>query len=595
VSAFGDGRPLLSGIVVGGTYRTIPWADYPGIYEVIPVVSRASGSTDVLRLNKWFFVVCWGAMLLALPLFFYAVSGSLLVAVLAPLLVRWRFDFVADSDLYWVPVWTALVCLPALMLLARARRIHAGALAGVLVVASFGDSIRAPTGIVALVVALVLVLRSHDTRARRAALCAVALVSYLSLTTIVPTGLRAYRDHALHGRVTAEAPRTVWHTLYLGFGYLPNRYGIHYSDLVAYDAAREARPGVALYGPEYSVTLRTLVWRVVREDPGLVADDFWSKLQVTARDGLHRFGSILFLVPVLLLLGRREHRRRLVIAGVGVVAALTQPLVAIPLTEYELAFFGALGLLWLVALLSLVELGEEAVRARLQGRRPALATRRPELLLPSLSVGALLGVLAVAAFAPPTARGRAAREKPAPAGALLLPSHPPVSFNQLEHFDLAAAQRDSRLEFEPGSSRRALPGRLRVRTTRLASGYQLLTPATELAPGAYAAVLRGNIATGGLAIGALDVRRDAWLQTAVYFEGQRGLGRRPMYVGFTLRRPTRVRLILANAHPAGRSTWTLKTLALSRLRCGRRTPELCLARLQLVGEVRRERSLVRLG
>src|SRR5689334_7949844 len=126
--------------------RPVGVTDDQGIYVVLPLLGKLTGSTDPAQLMEWFFIGCFAVLFAVYPLLFYELFGSVAVALLAPLGVYWKFRFTQHEDVYFISAWCMLLCLPGLMLAYRwwqGRRLRAVALLVVLMlVASFATAIR---------------------------------------------------------------------------------------------------------------------------------------------------------------------------------------------------------------------------------------------------------------------------------------------------------------------------------------------------------------------------------------------------------------------------------------------------------------------
>jgi hypothetical protein len=101
-----------------------------------------------------------------------------------------------------------------------------------------------------------------------------------------------------------------------------------------------------------------------------------------------------------------------------------------------------------------------------------------------------------------------------------------------------------------------------VVTGRNKYGYELVTKLT-LVPGPYLFRVEGDVASGGMLLGALDARRNAWIAQRFYWYGQRR-SRGAMAVPFVLRRSGEVELVLSNwaALKPAESRWILRRLEL---------------------------------
>lgn len=136
------------------------------------------------------------------------------------------------------------------------------------------DHVRVGAGTAVLLFAGgTLLLHRELSRGARAALVAVllagAMVPHLFFRSVV-----AERDAYIARAAPAYRPPAVgnpmWHSLYIGLGYVPNRHGIEYRDEVAIARVRAVAPHAAYLSPEYTRVLRDEVLRLAREEPGFV-------------------------------------------------------------------------------------------------------------------------------------------------------------------------------------------------------------------------------------------------------------------------------------------------------------------------------------
>ena len=70
----------------------------------------------------------------------------------------------------------------------------------------------------------------------------------------------------------------MWHSVYIGLGYLPNDLGIRYRDDFAIAKVNELAPDSGYLTPQYEAVLRGEVARVAREHPGFVLRTVVAKL-----------------------------------------------------------------------------------------------------------------------------------------------------------------------------------------------------------------------------------------------------------------------------------------------------------------------------
>ncbi len=103
------------------------------------------------------------------------------------------------------------------------------------------------------------------------------------------------------------------------------------------------------------------------------------------------------------------------------------------------------------------------------------------------------------------------------------------------------------------------------RTTRPQWSYQLVSPEVTLAPGSYTAFMQGRVLRGGVDLGVLDARQDAWIEQRFYWFGQVGFDRRWMATPFRVERKGPVKVILSNWVPEDRvSEWQIGEIQIVR-------------------------------
>ena len=380
-----------------------PDADYPGLYVYVPVLSRITGETDPHVLNRWFFLGTWTLLVGVLPLLALLAFDSLLAALLAPGLILWKFGFVIGRDYYWIQAWGVIVCLLGLFAIERrwSRRWAAPALTVVLLAGSFADSIRFGSGLAAFIGTLVVVYLRESGWLRRAVLAGVAVVAYLAISVGAMHALTSYRNQIAPHAAQTERPRSTWHSAYIGLGWFPhNPYGIRYDDGDGYRAAARDSPNVKPNTAQYNRVIRRLYFRFVRDHPGYVARVSWAKAQVITRAGLDVFWPALLLAPIVGLLGRERRRRRLQLglSAIAVVLGAVPPVLVIPRLTYGQGFLGALGLVWLVAILGVAAVVEQSAAER--SWRTLLPARRE--LVSLAAVGAAAAMLLLLRFTPVT-------------------------------------------------------------------------------------------------------------------------------------------------------------------------------------------------
>jgi hypothetical protein len=408
------GPPLLaSALPYEKSWRTTPaqsyhsaaYTDDPGLYLYVPVAAEVVGVDDPRILVKGLALASFALLALLYPLVFYELFGSVAAGVLAPLLLG-AFTFLANSDIYWVAGWCPLLCLPVLFLVATRpwTRWSVAACVAIGLVASYAGSIRAQAGLGVAIATLGVVVFRAPTWGRRVAVAALVILAYLSIRPALFRGLEAYRDHEIAAYIDThpawenvdDSGHPFWHSAYIGLGYLPNRWGIVWSDSNAAAAVRRVDPNAVFLSPRYSAILRDLYFDIVRDDPGLVVHTYAAKAAVELNDALRRFLPGLAVLPALLLVGRR--RRLLRVASLltvpTVLIQFAPPVLTLP-GVYGVGFMTGVGLLAMLGCCGAAAAVEDAVRER-TGVRAALRSSSRRRLWVAASIALLLVVVAVA-------------------------------------------------------------------------------------------------------------------------------------------------------------------------------------------------------
>jgi hypothetical protein len=249
-------------------------------------------------------------------------------------------------------------------------------------VASFASSIRLHAGLPILVGALVVLLFRHSSWLRTLTWAGVVVLAYLSVHPFGLQAVRTYRDHVVgDASLSAHRPTShpIWHNMYIGLGYRPNRYGITWDDSVAYATVRRLSPRARFVSAEYERTLRDEYFRIAREDPRLVIDNLTSKLEVIVKEAAARIGALVLLIPLSLFVGSATHtmRRYLLVVTPAVALGAVPPLLTLPLLGDQMSWLGAWAFLWLLAAGWLLTTVPRDILRRLETRRPPGPAEEP--------------------------------------------------------------------------------------------------------------------------------------------------------------------------------------------------------------------------
>lgn len=340
------------------SYFAAGFSDDPGIYVYLPEAGHVLGVSNPLTLLKWFSYGSFALLIAFYPLLFYELFGSIAAAIFAPVGPT-AFAFGANSDIYWIAAWCALAVLPVLMLVVarRWRGWSAAACIAAGVVASYASSIRSEAGLGVAIAALGVVLLHAPEWRRRLLVGAAVVLAYLSIRPLTINALQAYRDHEIRAYIrthsiwheSSSTGHPFWHSAYIGLGYLPNRWGIFWSDASAADYVHRVDPKAPYLSARYSSILEHRYFTILREDPGFVLRTYAKKAAIELNQALGHFVLGLILLPPLLLFGSRRRllRRWVLIVLPTLVIGFLPPVLTLP-GVYGLGFIGAVGLLALL-------------------------------------------------------------------------------------------------------------------------------------------------------------------------------------------------------------------------------------------------------
>jgi hypothetical protein len=366
-----QGGPLLLGRhgATGALYA-VGVSDDQGIYVYVPLLSRLFGVTDPVSMLRYSYVVLYGLTTAAYPIVFFRLTRSLLAGIMAPLMLLVCVRAMLPLDIYWIPAWGMFTLLPAIYLLARDwPRFGLVALVGITLVASWLSSIRSEAGLpIVIAAAIVLLLRRWRWWRLLPALALLAVV-YISINTFVLSAIRAHRDHQVGSSLLDRNQPTehpLWHTLYIGIGYLPNKYGLWYEDSVGMARVQREAPGTVYLSSHYASVIRAAYLSFIREHPLEVMKQYAAKAVVAIANTVPYIVLVLFTLPAMLLLGPElTIRRRWILLTLPAVIIMFLPsMIAIPTESYEEGLFGALGVIGILNLCWILERFEFEARKR---------------------------------------------------------------------------------------------------------------------------------------------------------------------------------------------------------------------------------------
>jgi hypothetical protein len=260
--------------------------DDPGSYYLIPAISR--------RL-RWPMVQSVDVFYNSVLLFALLTGGLGFIACLGTRVGKWvacaqlcLLTGVAYEigDVYVFMMVSAAAIVPWCLYFAQPKaggfQLVFSLLSGLII--GISDTIRAHSGTGALIFAVCILLFQAAVGRTRKVLMIGLLLAGMAVPGIGLRSMLGKRDAFLsavcpsYPKFSAQHP--LWHSVYIGLGFLRNEYVPGYDDTVAYLKAQSVSPG-ALYGSsEYNQVLKGQVFSLVRSHPGLVMATVAAKMGI---------------------------------------------------------------------------------------------------------------------------------------------------------------------------------------------------------------------------------------------------------------------------------------------------------------------------
>jgi hypothetical protein len=258
-----------------------------GSYYLIPELSIVTGWSAQGSID-FFYGICVGTgfivglcgLLSLFTTFRMRVIAALAILLLAAISFR-------VGDVYVFFFLTGAVGVPGILILVKRRTVDLRAASFLLtlgILIGTANAVRSHSGDAALIFAAALTLFALPARRmRRLLLFACVLVGIL-LPRVFFARMISCRDAFLAYRcpeyrnLTAQHP--FWHSVYSGFGYLQNDFGIAWDDRKSFDKVQSIMPGTVYGSPQYEGILKHEVLTLLRRHPQFVFMTLASKFGV---------------------------------------------------------------------------------------------------------------------------------------------------------------------------------------------------------------------------------------------------------------------------------------------------------------------------
>ncbi|HWM10625.1 MAG TPA: hypothetical protein VNO82_14830 [Solirubrobacteraceae bacterium] len=345
LTALENGGPILTAQPPGSSdLYASGGGDDQGLFLLIPWLANVLGWEDPVNLLRWTALIALGVAIALFPWMVRAISGSTLAALMSPFALLIGLWLMPLSDIYWVATWVALLLIPLVLILDRRwPRRGLPLLLGLLVLASAASAIRSQAGLAVLICAALVVFRRPWSGWMKSGAVVLCVVAYLSVGTFGIAAAREVRESQLGDRTLASqtgSSHPLWHSAYIGYGYLPNDWDIHYFDDIGYRDVLREDPKAKFNGPAYHRILRERYLSLLVDHPVHTAKVYGAKLVVALRPAVPALLALAILSPWLLLVDprRRRWRRDALFLTVAALVGLAAPMVATPFSAYLLGW-----------------------------------------------------------------------------------------------------------------------------------------------------------------------------------------------------------------------------------------------------------------
>jgi hypothetical protein len=281
----------------GHSYLQTGSSDDPGIMELIPTVSRLIGISIANTYDLVIFAVISSGILIGYAGFWHLYPGRRLRGIGVAVFLCLGIAEARIADEYIFQISPLIAGIPWLVHLGLNRKNLALTISAALL--AFGCSWCSLVRSGSIVICMTFLLTMFATRYRiqRPLLPLLFIILACVPSVLFGRSLIARRDLAL-AKVgeTAKAVNShaLWHTIYIGVGFIPNSEVPEYRDGVAADKVRSIDPTVAYASAKYQAILRGELWGIVKRKPILVIGIFAAKA-----------GIVILLASILLFPARR--------------------------------------------------------------------------------------------------------------------------------------------------------------------------------------------------------------------------------------------------------------------------------------------------
>ncbi|SRR5579884_61108 len=320
-----------------GKWEPVPCGDDSGLFYFVPLLARTFDWNTDLSLNVFYATILISATAISLIGFFLfggrrEVFFATIIVILAAAYMTYK-----AGDVYLVQGSVTMMAVPWIYYWYKKKRIKAWDIAGIFALGTglgVAQWIRSQAAVPLVLLAMVLFAFSSLKSFHK-----LLITTTLLLGIILPL---AYAKILLHRRDTFLAAQSqdfhpvlerhlLWHTVYVGLGYLSNPYVHGWKDTLAADYVQSVNPAVIYGSREYEAILKKRVLYILKKDPKFI---FYT---VTAKLGTLIIFVLFFMNTSLIKMSRQYKCPTTIAFGITILYSALPGLVAIPAPEYVIS------------------------------------------------------------------------------------------------------------------------------------------------------------------------------------------------------------------------------------------------------------------
>jgi hypothetical protein len=261
--------PLVS--LNHGAYCPAGFSDDLGIYYFIPWIAKTFGISTDLAIQLFFGSLIFIGAAISFFCFFFVFKQWTARSISFVGLGLLTYGAYRYSDVYIAPFFAVTALVP-LFILCKPRSWRLLLTLGFSgLVLGYSNMIRSHGGTGTLLFVLGWLILNREIGSKEKILSLLALLLFTALPYLHFKTLEQNRDaFLLKANPSYCPPSTIhprWHSIYIGFGYLKNPYGIEYSDTISHQKALSIDPNVVYCSEEYEQILKKQCFLLAKSAP----------------------------------------------------------------------------------------------------------------------------------------------------------------------------------------------------------------------------------------------------------------------------------------------------------------------------------------